>query len=81
MSRMPTDLALIARFAVTFWETFRYQKQEVVVMRAETALARVGAKTAAGAAVGWLISVPVLGALVGLGFGVYHEVWRAKRGL
>ncbi|MCC6445190.1 MAG: hypothetical protein IT210_17235 [Armatimonadetes bacterium] len=50
-------------------------------MRAETALARVGAKTAAGAAVGWLISVPVLGALVGLGFGVYHEVWRAKRGL
>jgi len=50
-------------------------------MRAQMALARVGAKTAAGAAIGWLVSLPFAGALIGLGFGIYHEVWRAKRGM
>ncbi len=50
-------------------------------MRAETALARVGAKTAAGAAIGFLIHIWPVGALVGLAFGIYHEVWRAKRGM
>ncbi len=50
-------------------------------MRAQMALARVGAKTAAGAAAGFLVHIPFIGALVGLGFGIYHEVWRAKRGM